>query len=371
MDKHLHIVSFDVPYPADYGGVIDVFYKIKALHALGIKIHLHCFEYSRGKQAELNKYCVEVYYYKRYTGIAGLSLSLPYIVKSRANKDLLHNLSKDEHPVLLEGIHTTYFLFTGNLNNRKVFVRLHNVEFEYYKHLSTHESSLFKRSYYKFESGLLKSYEGKISKAANLLPISKNDELVYKQLLNAKDMKYLPLFTNSTSINIKEGKGEYCLYHGNLSVAENEKAAIWLLEVTGELNMPIVIAGKNPSNRLVKKIQKYKNIKLIKDPSDQQMTELVQNAQVNILPSYNSTGIKLKLLNALFNGRHCLTNQQAVKGASLEQYCESAESDSEFIQKIKSLFDTPFTITEIQERKDLLNEFDNNKNAEMLIAWIY
>ena len=22
-DKHLHIVSFDVPYPANYGGVID------------------------------------------------------------------------------------------------------------------------------------------------------------------------------------------------------------------------------------------------------------------------------------------------------------------------------------------------------------
>ena len=24
-DIHLHIVSFDIPYPANYGGVIDVF----------------------------------------------------------------------------------------------------------------------------------------------------------------------------------------------------------------------------------------------------------------------------------------------------------------------------------------------------------
>ena len=39
MEKHLHIISFDVPYPANYGGVIDVFYKLKALHAEGIKIH--------------------------------------------------------------------------------------------------------------------------------------------------------------------------------------------------------------------------------------------------------------------------------------------------------------------------------------------
>ena len=35
-DKHLHIVSFSIPYPANYGGVIDVFYKLVALHKAGI-----------------------------------------------------------------------------------------------------------------------------------------------------------------------------------------------------------------------------------------------------------------------------------------------------------------------------------------------
>ncbi len=44
-DKHLHIISFDIPYPPNYGGVIDVYFKIRTLHELGIKIHLHCFEY--------------------------------------------------------------------------------------------------------------------------------------------------------------------------------------------------------------------------------------------------------------------------------------------------------------------------------------
>ena len=27
-DYHLHIIAFDVPYPANYGGVIDVFFII-------------------------------------------------------------------------------------------------------------------------------------------------------------------------------------------------------------------------------------------------------------------------------------------------------------------------------------------------------
>ena len=39
-ENHLHIVTLDVPYPADYGGVVDLFYKLQSLHQLGIKIHL-------------------------------------------------------------------------------------------------------------------------------------------------------------------------------------------------------------------------------------------------------------------------------------------------------------------------------------------
>ena len=42
MDKYLNIVSFNIPYPANYGGVIDVYYKLEALRACGVKLILHC-----------------------------------------------------------------------------------------------------------------------------------------------------------------------------------------------------------------------------------------------------------------------------------------------------------------------------------------
>jgi hypothetical protein len=57
--KPLHIVSFDNPYPPVYGGIIDVYYKLKALHALGFEIYLHCFVYTklhpRDKQKAIKK----------------------------------------------------------------------------------------------------------------------------------------------------------------------------------------------------------------------------------------------------------------------------------------------------------------------------
>lgn len=118
MADHLHIVSFDVPYPADYGGVVDVFYKIKALHELGVHVHLHCFEYGRGQQPELEKYCEEVHYYQRQEGHKGFSLQLPYIVASRNDEQLWKRLNADDYPVLFEGVHCTYGLTNGAVTKR-------------------------------------------------------------------------------------------------------------------------------------------------------------------------------------------------------------------------------------------------------------
>ena len=62
-EKHLHIITHDVPWPADFGGVVDLFFKIKSLSEAGIKIHLHCFVNSRPPQDELNKFCFIITYY--------------------------------------------------------------------------------------------------------------------------------------------------------------------------------------------------------------------------------------------------------------------------------------------------------------------
>ena len=168
MDKHLHIINFTVPYPADYGGVIDLFWKLPALQAQGVKIHLHCFDYGRGKQSELNKYCTSVEYYERSTGLKGFNLNLPYIVSSRKNETLFNNLLKDDYPILMEGIHSSALLNDDRFTNRKKFVRLHNVEFEYYKDLSKNATSFFNKMYYLRESSLLRKYEYNIVNKATL-----------------------------------------------------------------------------------------------------------------------------------------------------------------------------------------------------------
>jgi len=127
-NKHLHIISFDVPYPPNYGGVIDVFYKIKSLNELGIKVHLHCFEYGRAEARVLESICEKVHYYKRSMQKRYLFNPLPFVVVSRTSEKLSQNLLRDKHPILFEGLHCCFLLNDNRLNDRLKIARSHNIE---------------------------------------------------------------------------------------------------------------------------------------------------------------------------------------------------------------------------------------------------
>jgi hypothetical protein len=362
-----------VPWPVAHGGFTDLYYKLVYLHKAGVNIHLHCFKKdNRQEESQLQKYCSEVNYYKRETGAKGFSFPLPYIVGSRLSKELISNLSKDTYPILIEGIHCSYILYKDIFPGRKILVRLHNIEYKYYRQLAKHESNLTKKLYFLSESFLLKRYEKVIAKKALFLTVSESDAAAYRKNFKA-DAVFLPVFISYTSLAAEAGKGTYCLYHGNLAISENETAAIWLLEkVFHSLDVPLVIAGKDPSQRLTAAVSRNPGTVLVISPSEEKMQELIRNAQVNVLPSFNNTGVKLKLLNALYNGRHCIVNPAAIKGSGTEQLCITAKTANDFRKEIQSLYQLPFTESMLQERNKVLNSiYNNEKKAAQLMTLIW
>jgi hypothetical protein len=223
------------------------------------------------------------------------------------------------------------------------------------------------------ESMLLKKYEKQISSKATFIAVSVKDKEIYETQFGGSHIKYLPVFIPYTSIDSNEGRGSYCLYHGNLAIAENEKAVKWLLKnVFRELSIPLVIAGKNPSKRLQQLVSHASHTRLLKNPGDEQMQLMIREAQINILPSFNATGIKIKLLNALFNGRHCVVNNAAVDGTGLQALCCVANDSALLKKNIEALYAQAFKSSDIEMRKEvLLTAYDNERNARRLIQWIY
>lgn len=370
-EKHLHIISFNVPWPADYGGVIDVYYKVKALADAGIKVHLHCYQYGRDAAKELDEICHKVHYYKRRIFRDPVFSKLPYIVASRNTSALLENLLADDYPILFEGMHCCYYLAHPALKDRFKVVRMHNIEHVYYRSLAKVEKNPFKKFFFKKEAARLKKFESVLEHANAIAAISPADT----QLLSVKyrNVFYLPVFHAHNEVKAIPGKGKFALYHGNLGVGENNEAAIFLVkEVFSQTDYPLVIAGNNPSPELVKAAAEYKNIDIRSKVTTEEIDELIRKAHVHVLPTFQSTGMKLKLINVLFQGRHILANTKMVHNTGVEELCAVVNTPQEFLESIKYISHISFTERMLWNRQlHLQDTFMNANNVKLLVQKIF
>ena len=361
-DNHIHIVSFDIPCPVNYGGVIDVFFKLKALTERGIKVHFHCFEYGREHSERLESICETTHYYKRDMSFANFFSKIPFIVTSRISESLIQDLKQDDYPIILEGLHSCGVLLDPRMKNRKIFVRTHNVEHEYYKYLAETEKNLRKKLFLRIESRKLRKFESILAKASGILAISNKD---YEYFKKSYDNVYLiPAYAGFDKVDILEGQGDYVLYHGKLDVSENYNAAEFLIkEVFKGLDVKLKIAGMNPPHHLVKCAESEPNVELIENPEDDDLQELIRNAQINILVTAQSTGLKLKLLNALFNGRYCVVNDKMVEGLDINDLCIVANTGNEIKTVVSDLMTKPFVEEQVEIRKSRMDAFYNPSHA--------
>lgn len=371
MSKHLHVIAFDVPWPANYGGVIDVFYKLKALAALGVKIHLHCFEYGRSPSSELAAVCEDVFYYHRSTTRGYLFRRRPFIAVTRSSEQLVQRLLKDDYPILFEGLHTCYHLQDKRLAQRFKIVRTHNIEHDYYRSLAKVEKQLFKKYYFLNEAVKLQRFERTLCNAQAVAAISKADtDYLRKKYPN---VNHISAFHPNNKVDIATGKGTFCLYHGSLEIGENNEAALHLVRnIFSKLSVPLIIAGNKPSRELKEEAAKYPHVEIRTGLDTATIHQLIKDAQVNVLPTFQATGIKLKLLAALYMGRHCLVNSFMVKNTGLEALCRVEDTNKRFIKAVQALFEEEFNGTSRQKREELLNaRFGNAVHAQKLYALIY
>lgn len=347
--------------------MIDIYYKIKALSSLGAEIILHCYQYGREQSRKLEELCREVHYYDRDKGLKYFINTLPYIIYTRSDKNLLNKILGDDSPVIFEGIHTTFYAGHPGLLNRTQILRAHNIEHEYYKGLSRAEKNISKKTFYLTEAFKLERYEKTLPQDLIIAAISETDAGYFRKSFSR--VIHLPPFHPNEKLNCQSGIGNYILFHGDLSVPENVASVVYLIKnIFSRISYKVIIAGKNPHPDLEKFINQHSNIRLEKDPYEAQMNELIRDAQINILHTFQASGFKLKLLSALFNGRHCLVNTQIIYGTGLDDLCYVIKNPQEAINLIPRLMEISLGIEELDQRRTLLSEkYSNLKNARILL----
>ncbi|MDR3269119.1 MAG: glycosyltransferase [Tannerella sp.] len=372
MNMTLHVVSLNIPWPANYGGVIDIYYKLKALHACGVKIILHCFEYGRPHAAALEEVCEKVYYYRRHTGLRTNITYLPYNVYSRKDPALIARLLENDHPVLFEGLHSCYYLNDRRLKDRFKIFRECNIEHDYYREIALAENHLLRKWFHYIEAIRFKWFQKNVAYADLTIAVSMTDTEYLRRTFPRSRVEFIPCFHGNERITASPGASDFLLYHGNLSVKENEKAALYLIKkVFGQLPFRCIIAGMMPSEALLNAARSCPNIRVEANPSVDRIHELIREAQINVLVTFQDTGLKLKLLNSLFAGRHTVVNSLMLAGSGLDCLCHVGDTPGQLLAHCKNLMNVPFDAGSIEERiRLLLPAFSDEHQARRLIRLI-
>lgn len=374
MTKALHIICFDIPFPPTYGGAIDVFYRIQALAQTGVEITLHCtYKGELSHHPELESLCRKVYYYPRKLRLSQLFSRLPWAVNSREDKELINHLLADKAPILFEGLVDCLYLNHPALANRKKFFRECNVEHDYYHALGKATPHLWKKCYFHIEAYHLKRFENILQNANGIFALAHQDEQHFRQSFPNVPVYYLPCFHENQQVQSALGKGEFILYHGNLSVAENDYAALYIAEKVAPLipKIPITIAGKGASKHLQQACAKQKNICLVNNPSQERMHQLIATAQIHLMLTFQGTGIKLKLINALYQGRFIVANDSMLVGTTLACACSIGNSPEELALLCQEKMARPFTQDHIEERKKILAPWDIHSLSQQLVSILF
>ena len=180
---------------------------------------------------------------------------------------------------------------------------------------------------------------------------------------------YLPAAHPDSEVVVPSGIGSYILYHGNLDVAENYDAArIIASDIATQLpDTQFIIAGRYHNHVLDDIIGKQANVQWIPNPDSNQMKQLIVDAQIHLLITRQATGLKLKLLNVLYNGRHVVVNSAMVTGTELASVCHIADDKRELADLCRQLSATPVTAQQIAQRKQLLAQYYDNKQLGLTL----
>ena len=364
----LRIITFAVPYPPTYGGAIDVYNTVKALHKEGVKVRLHCFVYgSFSPHDALKEVTDEVYYYPRITWPALLSPGMPYIVASRKNPKLLADLNSDSSPILFEGIHTTGFL--EEFKDRKKLLRAHNIEHQYYNHLAQN-SQRFQYLFFQRESLALERYEcNHACEFDHVFAISTGDQAWFEK--KGAKCDFVPAFHGIEKTDIKNGRGNYLLYQGDLSIESNQKAVLELLKAPGIDQYPVVIAGRSGERTFEEKLTKCSNLRREVDVSEEAMTDLIKDAQIVLVHSKHSSGMKVKIFPALYHGRFIVANDNCMTKTPVDNEMHEYKHVNELASVIQNIWPLEFNDDYSKTRTEALRGIpDDREKARMIMRYL-
>lgn len=269
---------------------------------------------------------------------------------------------------------------------KKLSVRVHNVEYDYYNNLYKSEKSirLFirKNIISKQEKTTLREADMVIcltekdkQRLINLYPLEiKNDKITVIPVC-IQDEKNITIENQNFEVNYE--MSPYILATGSLWYGPNVEGILWFVNNVWKYiceseniinkNIKLVIAGSRPNENLRGVIQNYNNIELIENPKD--MGTLFKSASFYIAPIFNGAGMKVKVAEALSYGLPIIGTEHTFIGYDIVDKKNGfyANDEYEFMNVINLILSLD-TVKIRSFRNDAYELFSNNYSIISSVA---
>jgi len=364
------VVASFFPYPAHFGGAYDVLERIKGLKYLGHDVDLICTCKEKPDDKNvlfMKQFINELIIVPRKNKLGYIFYREPLQAVSRKLLKKI-TLQREYDYAILESESVGKILENNSLKAKKIILRVHNNEANYFNELSKSTKNFKNKIYYYLESLKFKSYSRNIFKLSDRLWFISN-----KEINNTKDLDlsnksiHLPASVNSKFVK-QELSTKNVLYVGALFVPNNMEAIIWYLKnvhslLVDEHNYKLTIVGSTgefESETFQEILAGYSNVEIYLNQKD--LSNHYSNATVFINPMLHGAGVKLKSINAIQNGLVLVSSKTGAEGIGLiknEMYLE-AMSPNDFVKAILKVF--KMKIEDKQEMVGKAQQFLNQNN---------
>lgn len=360
------IICHEIPYPANSGGRVDAWRRIKAFSEFGAELQLITW-YKETPQPEILDE-IDKYVYAKY--LIPFPSSLPSLirrvidlrkyplevtsrlVRGQKRANLLAEVKRFSPDIIwldhLHGAEIAHFL--EKECHVPIITRSHNIEHLYYQRLRASAGDLKNIIKRTLSIMHLKQYEfANLKKSAFFYDISPED-LKFWQNLGFQNGHYLPplidfaAFERDLQAGKHQNNRQYDLvFLGNLYSDNNVAGIIWFInEVLPKVQrvLPqtsVLIAGSKPTKKVQELCHNNHKIELRINPPS---TSLIYNcAKVLINPIATGSGVSMKSLEMLLAQKPIVSRPQGIAGLppELNSYFNIAEKAEDFAAEIINL----------------------------------
>ncbi|MGF7046852.1 glycosyltransferase involved in cell wall biosynthesis [Paenibacillus sp. DS2015] len=344
------VVCSDFPYPADHGGRVDTWGRIKVLAELGWKIHLVVCGKEMPSEADMKVvygYVEDIKLCNRRSKLVDLLYAIP--MQARSRNELRHvNIDQDYDYVLLEGDYVYPILKNPHIQHNNVILRVHNDEAVYFKALARSTKNRIHKLYYYMESRKFTALQkGMLQKVDKYLFISNKEyEIFQKQHPDAKSLFLPPPVTKETFLT-NTFQNKHVVFIGSLFMPNNREAIEWYLThihplMLKEPDYKFIVAG-NSRKQSLSWLDSYDMTNVVVHDTPESLEDIYQSGYLFVNPMQNGAGVKLKTIEAIQNGLPVISTSIGYEGTGLvhNKQILVADDPNEFYNCIKRLFDHP------------------------------